>query len=125
MRLLKLNSEKVTWIVTCPKGAEELLANELSSLSATEISSSVGFVRADGGTQLGYKICLWSRLASRVLFPIHRFKETNAEEMYLEIRDIPWRIILKLVQPFVLISMVNQKAYKTHFLVLKRLKMQL
>ena len=96
MRLLKLNSEKVTWIVTCPKGAEELLANELSSLSATEISSSVGFVRADGGTQLGYKICLWSRLASRVLFPIHRFKETNAEEMYLEIRDIPWEDHIKI-----------------------------
>ena len=41
-------SKDLRWLVTCPKGAEELLSYEITALSASEVSSSVGIVSALG-----------------------------------------------------------------------------
>ena len=83
-------SKDLRWLVTCPKGAEELLSNEITALSASEVSSSVGIVSALGDLKLGYRICLWSRLANRVLLSLYRFKEIDADNLYRQCTEIPW-----------------------------------
>ena len=75
-------SKDLRWLVSCPKGAEELLINEITTLSASEVSSSVGIVTAYGDLKLGYRICLWSRFANRVLLSLHRFREIDADNIY-------------------------------------------
>ena len=62
-------SKDLRWLVTCPKGAEELLSNEIMALSASEVSSSVGIVSALGDLKLGYEFA-FVRLANRVLYPL-------------------------------------------------------
>ncbi len=56
--------------ITCPKGLELLLEDELAALGAQEIKQKVAGVACEGELELAYRICLWSRLANRVLLPL-------------------------------------------------------
>ena len=52
---------------TCPRGVEGLLVTELAALGASEIRETVAGAAFGGTLETGYRVCLWSRLASRVL----------------------------------------------------------
>ena len=54
------------WALTS-KGVEEVLASELTSLGATVSKVSLGAVRFEATLEQGYQICLWSRLATRIM----------------------------------------------------------
>ena len=47
-------------------------------------------VRFFGGLADGYKACLWSRVANRVLLPIHRGPASTAEALYDLVQQIDW-----------------------------------
>lgn len=78
------------FFVTCPKNMEGLLEEELKSLGAAKTRQTVAGVNFQGDMQTAYRICLWSRLANRVLFPISQFPVTDAHSLYLGIKKIPW-----------------------------------
>ena len=79
-----------SYFVTCPKGTEGLLADEIRSLGATDVMAGQAGVSLSGDLDLGYRACLWSRLASRVLLFLARFEAKTAEALYDEIRSLPW-----------------------------------
>lgn len=83
-------SETFEYFATCPKGFEQLLADELKRLRAQRVrplKSGVAFF----GTQIdGYRVCLWSRIASRVLRVVGRVSATSAEELYQGVKALPW-----------------------------------
>ena len=64
-----------TYWVTCADGLENLLVEELQELiqnqSASITEKKAGRIIIQGTLETAYRICLWSRLASRVLLPIH------------------------------------------------------
>ncbi len=76
--------------ITCPKGLEQLLADEITELGAQQVKLGVSYVGCKPDQLIGYKICLWSRLASRVLWPLAKFPVENAENMYEQLMQIPW-----------------------------------
>jgi len=78
------------WLATCPKGLESLLAEELDGLGAVHIKQTVAAVSFNGGLDIAYKVCLWSRLANRVLKPFTQFVLNNVEDLYEHITDIAW-----------------------------------
>ena len=62
-----------SWLATCPKGLEQLLAQELQDLGAESTKETVAAVHFNGTRELAYRACLWSRLANRILMPLHQF----------------------------------------------------
>jgi len=82
------------WFATCPKGLEGLLAAELTALGATATRETVAGVAFEGPADLGYRACLWSRLASRVLLPVAEFAVDGPEALYRGVRGIDWSVHL-------------------------------
>ena len=78
------------WLATCPKRLELLLANELQELGATGVKETVAAVHFEGSLELAYRACLWSRLANRVLMPLHSFMLNSADDLYQQCNDIAW-----------------------------------
>ena len=78
------------WFAACPKGIEGLLAAELAALGATATRETVAGVAFEGSADLGYRACLWSRLASRILLPLAEFPVDGPEALYRGVRSIDW-----------------------------------
>jgi len=75
---------------TCGSGLESLLAQELKSLGLANVQSAGAGVRFSGSLAAGYKACLWSRVANRVLIPIHRGPAPTPEALYALVQEIDW-----------------------------------
>jgi 23S rRNA (guanine2445-N2)-methyltransferase / 23S rRNA (guanine2069-N7)-methyltransferase len=78
------------FFVTAPKGIESLLADELRVLGALDVSETRAGVSFQGTLETAYRVCLWSRLASRVLMPLAEFPAADADALYAATREIPW-----------------------------------
>ena len=78
------------FFAACPKGLEELLANELASLGAREVRQTVAGVHFEGELETAYRACLWSRLASRILLPLLKIEEISAERLYEAVHALAW-----------------------------------
>lgn len=78
------------YLVTCPKGLELLLENELLELGGTSVKQTVAGVFCHGEIELGYRICLWSRLANRVLLILNEWDASSADELYQGVKSVNW-----------------------------------
>lgn len=75
---------------TCPKSLEGLLYSEILSLGGTEVRETVAGVYFSGSIETAYRICLWSRLANKVLLPLSSFEVSSQEDLYDGAREIAW-----------------------------------
>ncbi|MBZ0110975.1 MAG: hypothetical protein K8J08_00805 [Thermoanaerobaculia bacterium] len=75
---------------TAPRGVEDLLAGELKMLGAADIRPVVAGVHFRGDLEIAYRVCLWSRVASRVLWPLFQFRATTADQLYDGVVAVPW-----------------------------------
>ncbi len=78
------------WFLTCPRGLESLLAEEVRSWGGREVRETVAGVAAEGGLELGYRACLWSRLANRVLLQVAQAPAGSADELYAVAHAVDW-----------------------------------
>ncbi len=53
-----------------------------------------------GSLETGYRACLWSRCASRVLFELGRFSAPDAAALYAGAKKIDWSIHMDVTQTF-------------------------
>ena len=83
-------SATARWFAPCAKGFEYLLVDELKSLGAVEAREALAGAHFSGDATLGYRACLWSRLASRVLLPLAEFPANEAEALYEGVHGIDW-----------------------------------
>ncbi len=79
-----------SYFVTAPRGVEQLLAAELRSLGADAVREGHAGVHCSGSRELGYRICLWSRIAGRLLLPLTAFPVETPDELYHGILTVPW-----------------------------------
>ncbi len=75
---------------TCPKAVEDLLAVELGVLGAAGIRQNPGVVAFSATLETAYRVCLWSRVANRVLLPLASFAVTSPQELIERVRGIAW-----------------------------------
>jgi putative N6-adenine-specific DNA methylase len=74
----------------CPRGLEQVLADELAPLGATYIEITDGGVGFSGDFELGQKACLWSRVASRVLWQVAHGEYRVEDDIYRLARGVDW-----------------------------------
>lgn len=74
----------------CPRGLEALLAEELAGLSATSVEAVPGGVHFAADWRTCYRVNLWSRLATRVLWRVAHSPYRTEEDIYGIARKMPW-----------------------------------
>ncbi|WP_417662656.1 bifunctional 23S rRNA (guanine(2069)-N(7))-methyltransferase RlmK/23S rRNA (guanine(2445)-N(2))-methyltransferase RlmL [Pseudomonas sp.] len=83
-------SDRYELFLTCPKGLEGLLLEEASTLGLEEVREHTSAVRGFAQIETAYRLCLWSRLANRVLLVLKRFPVKDAESMYEGVLEVDW-----------------------------------
>ncbi len=78
------------FFVSCPRGLEYLLRDELLALGASTAHEALAGVAVEGGLELAYRACLHSRLASRVLWPLAAFDAADDHALYAGVKAIDW-----------------------------------
>lgn len=86
-----INDTQIPWVATCGAGIETLLAEELTQLGARIDTQQIGAVTAVADIEFGYRACLRSHLAERVLMPLLKFPAKMPDDIYHFCRKIPWQ----------------------------------
>jgi 23S rRNA (guanine2445-N2)-methyltransferase / 23S rRNA (guanine2069-N7)-methyltransferase len=88
---LSVNDNVRYWIATAPVGAASVLAEELKQFGAEDIRERSHDVKFQGTLEVGYRTCLWSRTATRVLLSIGSIDATSSKNIYEAVKRIDWR----------------------------------
>ena len=78
------------FFVSCAKGLEYLLVDELLALGCARATAARAGANAEGALQDAQRAVLWSRLASRVLWPIAEFDCPDEHALYAGAAAIDW-----------------------------------
>ena len=78
------------FFVTCARGLEYLLADELAALGAEAATAARAGVNVEGGAEVAYRAVLWSRLANRVLWPLASFDCPDEAALYAGVAALDW-----------------------------------
>ena len=78
------------FFISCAKGLEYLLADELLALGMAKATATIAGVNAEGEPVDAQRAVLWSRLASRVLWPIAEFDCPDEQALYDGVAAVPW-----------------------------------
>jgi 23S rRNA (guanine2445-N2)-methyltransferase / 23S rRNA (guanine2069-N7)-methyltransferase len=79
------------WIATAPVGAASVLAEELAQFGASDIRERSHDVKFQGTLEVGYRTCLWSRTATRVLLSVGSVDASSSKNLYEAVKRIDWR----------------------------------
>ncbi|KRW57968.1 bifunctional 23S rRNA (guanine(2069)-N(7))-methyltransferase RlmK/23S rRNA (guanine(2445)-N(2))-methyltransferase RlmL [Pseudomonas sp. TTU2014-080ASC] len=83
-------SDRYELYLTCPKSLEGLLLEEARSLGLEEAREHTAAIRGMADMETAYRLCMWSRLANRVLLVLKRFSVQNAEGLYDGVLSVDW-----------------------------------
>ncbi len=83
-------ADDCVFFASCARGFEDLLQKECERLELTGIRVGNGGVHFTGNPLQGYRLCLWSRVASRVLLRLDHFEVRDDDQLYRCIRQIDW-----------------------------------
>lgn len=78
------------FFATCAAGTELALKEELREIGLRRVRADRGGVRFEGPIADGFRACLHSRIASRVLLSIARFPAPDPEALYDGVHAIAW-----------------------------------
>jgi putative N6-adenine-specific DNA methylase len=84
------SSRSETFFASAPRGLEELLLKEISSLGGHDSRSVAGGVAFSGGWDVCYRVNLESRVASRVLWRVREFEYRNENDVYAAAKAVDW-----------------------------------
>ncbi len=88
------------FFATAPKNLETLLAEELRGIGMENARETRGGATFSATLADAYKVCIWSRVASRILMVISRFPAASPEELYAGARAVDWNSHFTLSQTF-------------------------
>ena len=113
-------------IITCADGLEAPLQTELTTFGIASEIKSTGRLSVSGSLRDLYTICLWSRVASRVLMLIKR-KNINAEydvaeQLYGLAKSINWTEQFTLEQTFAIRLSVDKRVAVSQQFAMLRIK---
>jgi 23S rRNA (guanine2445-N2)-methyltransferase / 23S rRNA (guanine2069-N7)-methyltransferase len=82
--------EALEFLVSAPRGLTDLAARELEALGAQGVRERTTGVSCRGTLELGYRACLWSRVANRVFLELARFEAHDATQFVARVRELDW-----------------------------------
>ena len=86
-----MNDNVRYWIATAPVGASSVLAEELATFGAADIRERSHDVKFQGTLEVGYRTCLWSRTATRVLLNLGSVEAGTTEVLFEGLKRFDWR----------------------------------
>ncbi|MGI6655874.1 MAG: bifunctional 23S rRNA (guanine(2069)-N(7))-methyltransferase RlmK/23S rRNA (guanine(2445)-N(2))-methyltransferase RlmL [Desulfobulbus sp.] len=86
----KKKRQPLHFVATCGFGLEELVAEEIAACGGQNITTGPGAVSWTGNLETGYRACLWSRFASRILLELARFEAPSTDDLYEQAGRILW-----------------------------------
>ena len=92
-------------------GMENILAEELLQLGATNVREGNRLVRFEGDKGFMYKANLCLRTAIKILKPFHEFTAENEVELYNQIYHFDWKTVMGTNQTFAIDSVVFGKYF--------------
>lgn len=106
---------------TTPKAMEDILVEELKMLGIQNSKATVAGAAFEGDLATAYRVCLWSRIANRVLLVLSTFSVKNQQDLYDGVQKINWFDHINPEDSFaVTFSAKNSEAINnTHFGALK------
>ncbi len=108
------------YFATCPKAIEPILEQELVTLGAQHTKLAQGGVFFEGELAIGYKACLWSRLANRILLLVHESRVDSPDDLYKAITEVDWQQHLRSEQTLLVDYAGRMRGIdNTHFGALK------
>jgi len=81
---------EIRFFATVAQRMESLLAEELRLLGLDEVKETRSGVYFGTSLESALRVCLWSRLASRVFLPLSVFPAATPEELYAGVAAVPW-----------------------------------
>ena len=88
------------FFATAPRGLESLLAKELQSLGTRDAREVPGGVSFRGAWETCYRVNLWSRIASRLLWKIGEFPYRSEDEVYAAAKAVDWPRYFAVDRPY-------------------------
>ncbi len=114
------------FIITCADGLETPLQTELDSFGIASEIKSTGRLAVSGSVRDLYQICLWSRVASRVLMLIKRRNINSeydvAEQLYSLAKSVNWTEQFNLEQTFAIRLSVDKRVAVNQQFAMLRIK---
>jgi putative N6-adenine-specific DNA methylase len=84
------SSRSEEFFATAPRGLERLLVEELKALGAADAAAVPGGATFGGTWETCYRVNLWSRVASRVLWKLHSFSYRDEADIYAATKALDW-----------------------------------
>ena len=81
---------KQQYLATSPAGVGVYLAQELLSFGAEEVVERPVGVSFTGTLALAYRVCLWSRLANRVILQLGTYDVRSTADIYEAVNGLDW-----------------------------------
>lgn len=78
------------FFVACAKSLEYLLADEIAALGASRATAAVAGVNVEADAGVAYRAIMYSRLASRVHWPLAEFDCPDESALYEGVHAIDW-----------------------------------
>ncbi|MDR2637734.1 MAG: THUMP domain-containing protein [Zoogloeaceae bacterium] len=113
------------FFATCPRGLEELLAQELAATGAQNLRPVPGGLLFRGDWAVCYRANLSSRLATRILWRLSSASyrpEKGEEDIYRQAREIPWERHFDLSASFRVHTTASRSPLKSIDFVTLRVK---
>lgn len=116
------NQQAIRWVATCGAGIEPWLAEEAIALGGVVETQQPGAVIVNADLEWGYKACLWSRLAERILMPLAAFKAQTPDDIYYHCKKIAWMEHMEIDRFFAVNVVVHESVPHNPKFVTLRLK---
>lgn len=83
-----------TFFATAAKGTEPALRDELRDMRVPGVRADRGGVHFAGDLRDAYRVCLWSRVAIRVLLRVAEFEAFDGDALYEGVKTYKWSDVL-------------------------------
>lgn len=104
----EITKHRADYFVSCPKGMEDLLYDELNNLEVQNLEKNSGGASFTGHHQDFIKVIFYSRLASRVYKKLYSFDVKVEKDIYHRGLEIRWKSIFSLDQTFKIQTILNK-----------------
>ena len=104
------------------QGLEGVLSDELTALGAQDVTQGRRMVAFTGNKEMLYKANFCLRTALRVLKPIYKFRSTDADDLYEQVKKFDWDSVLKPDKTFSIDSTVYSETFRHSRFVTYRVK---
>ncbi len=86
----KKKRSPLRFTATCAIGLEPLVTEEITAFGGEILQAHAGAVSWSGSLETGYRACLWSRFASRILLELIQFDAPDTDSVYTRAGDVLW-----------------------------------